>query len=42
VRLSWHTPVPFEDDLWNGFPRRPTHRVAKKALLLMMQSYRAQ
>jgi GDP-L-fucose synthase len=40
-----HTPVPFsEDDLWNGFPEETNapYGVAKKALLLMMQSYRAQ
>ena len=40
-----YTPVPFsEDDLWNGFPEETNapYGVAKKALLLMMQSYRAQ
>jgi GDP-L-fucose synthase len=40
-----HTPVPFaEADLWNGFPEETNapYGVAKKALLLMMQSYREQ
>jgi GDP-L-fucose synthase len=39
------TPVPFrEEDLWSGYPE-PTNApygVAKKALLVMLQSYRAQ
>lgn len=40
-----HTPVPFrEDDLWNGFPEETNapYGIAKKALLTMLQSYRAQ
>jgi len=39
------TPVPFrEDELWNGFPEETNapYGVAKKALLVMLQSYRAQ
>lgn len=39
------TPVPFkEDDLWNGFPEETNapYGVAKKALLVMLQSYRRQ
>lgn len=38
-------PVPFhEDDLWNGYPEETNapYGVAKKALLVMCQSYRAQ
>ncbi len=38
-------PVPFrEDDLWNGYPEETNapYGVAKKALLVMAQSYRAQ
>jgi GDP-L-fucose synthase len=37
------TPVPFrEDDLWNGYPEETNapYGVAKKALLVQMQSYR--
>lgn len=40
-----HTPVPFrEDDLWNGFPEETNapYGVAKKSLLVMLESYRAQ
>ena len=40
-----HTPVPFrEDDLWNGYPEETNapYGVAKKALLVMAQSYRAE
>jgi len=40
-----HTPVPFrEDDLWNGYPEETNapYGVAKKALLVMAQAYRAQ
>lgn len=40
-----HTPVPFrEDELWNGYPEETNapYGVAKKALLVMAQSYRAQ
>ncbi len=40
-----HTPVPFrEDDLWNGYPEETNapYGVAKKALLVMCQSYRQQ
>ncbi len=40
-----HTPVPFsEDELWNGYPEETNapYGVAKKALLVMLQSYRAQ
>lgn len=39
------TPVPFrEDELWNGYPEETNapYGVAKKALLVMLQSYRAQ
>jgi len=39
------TPVPFkEDDLWNGYPEvtNAPYGVAKKALLVMCQSYRQQ
>ncbi|MCA8911755.1 MAG: NAD-dependent epimerase/dehydratase family protein, partial [Planctomycetes bacterium] len=39
------TPVPFrEDELWNGFPEETNapYGVAKKALLVMLQAYRAQ
>lgn len=39
------TPVPFkEDDLWSGFPEETNapYGVAKKALLVMLQAYRAQ
>lgn len=39
------TPVPFrEADLWNGFPEETNapYGVAKKALLVMLQAYRAQ
>ncbi|HPM24579.1 MAG TPA: NAD-dependent epimerase/dehydratase family protein, partial [Phycisphaerae bacterium] len=38
------TPVPFrEDDLWNGYPEETNapYGIAKKALLVMCQSYRA-
>ncbi len=38
-------PVPFrEDDLWNGYPEETNapYGIAKKALLVMAQSYRAQ
>lgn len=38
-------PIPFrEDDLWNGYPEETNapYGVAKKALLVMCQSYRAQ
>ena len=40
-----HTPVPFrEDALWDGYPEETNapYGVAKKALLVMLQSYRAQ
>ncbi len=40
-----HTPVPFrEEDLWNGYPEETNapYGVAKKALMVMLQSYRAQ
>jgi GDP-L-fucose synthase len=40
-----HTPVPFrEDELWNGYPEETNapYGVAKKALLVMAQAYRAQ
>ena len=40
-----HTPVPFsEDDLWNGFPEETNapYGIAKKMLLVMLQSYRQQ
>jgi GDP-L-fucose synthase len=39
------TPVPFrEEDLWNGYPEETNapYGVAKKALLVQLQSYRAQ
>ena len=39
------TPVPFkEEDLWNGYPEETNapYGVAKKALLVMLQSYRMQ
>ncbi|UFP95967.1 GDP-L-fucose synthase family protein [Gloeobacter morelensis] len=39
------TPVPFrEDDLWNGYPEETNapYGVAKKALLVQLQAYRAQ
>ncbi len=39
------TPVPFrEDDLWNGYPEETNapYGIAKKALLVMLQSYRQQ
>jgi GDP-L-fucose synthase len=39
------TPVPFkEEDLWNGYPEETNapYGIAKKALLVMCQSYRAQ
>lgn len=39
------TPVPFsEDNLWNGYPEETNapYGVAKKALLVMLQSYRQQ
>jgi len=39
------TPVPFrEDDLWNGYPEETNapYGIAKKALLVMAQSYRAE
>ncbi|MEI8195395.1 MAG: GDP-L-fucose synthase [Phycisphaerae bacterium] len=39
------TPVPFkEDDLWNGYPEETNapYGIAKKALLVMAQAYRAQ
>lgn len=40
-----YTPVPFkEEDLWNGYPEETNapYGVAKKALLVMLESYRAQ
>ena len=40
-----HTPVPFtESELWNGYPEETNapYGVAKKALLVMLQGYRAQ
>jgi GDP-L-fucose synthase len=40
-----HTPVPFsEDALWDGYPEETNapYGVAKKALLVMLQSYREQ
>lgn len=40
-----HTPVPFyEDELWNGYPEETNapYGIAKKALLVMCQAYRAQ
>ncbi|MCK5113205.1 MAG: GDP-L-fucose synthase [Phycisphaerae bacterium] len=39
------TPVPFkEDDLWNGYPEETNapYGIAKKALLVMLQAYRAE
>ena len=39
------TPVPFrEEDLWNGYPEETNapYGIAKKALLVMLQSYRRQ
>ncbi len=39
------TPVPFKEaDLWNGFPEETNapYGIAKKALLVMLQAYRAQ
>lgn len=40
-----HTPVPFvEEDLWNGYPEETNapYGLAKKALLVQLQSYRQQ
>ncbi len=40
-----HTPVPFrEEDLWNGYPEETNapYGIAKKALLVQLQSYREQ
>ena len=40
-----HTPVPFrETDLWNGYPEETNapYGIAKKALLVQLQAYRAQ
>lgn len=40
-----HTPVPFrEEDLWNGYPEETNapYGVAKKALAVMLEAYRAQ
>ncbi|MHC5020779.1 MAG: GDP-L-fucose synthase family protein, partial [Planctomycetota bacterium] len=40
-----HTPIPFkEDDLWNGYPEATNapYGIAKKALLVQLQSYRQQ
>ncbi len=40
-----HTPVPFQEaDLWNGYPEETNapYGIAKKALLVMLESYRAQ
>ena len=40
-----HTPIPFrEDDLWAGYPEETNapYGVAKKALLVQVQAYRAQ
>jgi GDP-L-fucose synthase len=40
-----HTPVPFrEADLWNGYPEETNapYGIAKKALLVQLQAYRAQ
>lgn len=40
-----HTPVPFhEEDLWNGYPEETNapYGIAKKALLVQLQSYRQQ
>ncbi len=39
------TPIPFkEDDLWNGYPEETNapYGIAKKALLVMLQAYRAE
>lgn len=39
------TPVPFkEDDIWNGYPEETNapYGIAKKAMLVMLQGYRAQ
>jgi len=40
-----HTPIPFkEENLWNGYPEETNapYGVAKKSLLVMLESYRAQ
>ncbi|MCB9667004.1 MAG: GDP-L-fucose synthase [Myxococcales bacterium] len=40
-----HTPVPFrEEDLWNGYPEETNapYGIAKKALMVMAEAYRAQ
>lgn len=40
-----YTPVPFrEDELWNGYPEETNapYGIAKKALLVMLQAYRAE
>ncbi len=40
-----HTPVPFrEEELWNGYPEETNapYGIAKKALLVQLQAYRAQ
>ncbi len=40
-----HTPIPFrEEDLWNGYPEETNapYGIAKKALLVQSQAYRAQ
>lgn len=40
-----HTPIPFKEaDLWNGYPEETNapYGVAKKALLVMLEAYRAQ
>ncbi|MBI4973190.1 GDP-L-fucose synthase [Candidatus Roizmanbacteria bacterium] len=40
-----YTPIPFrEEDLWNGYPEETNapYGIAKKALLVMIQSYRTQ
>lgn len=40
-----HTPVPFrEEDLWNGYPEETNapYGLAKKALLVQLQAYRAE
>ncbi len=40
-----HTPVPFKEEaLWDGYPEETNapYGIAKKALLVMLQSYRAQ
>lgn len=40
-----HTPVPFrEEDLWKGYPEETNapYGIAKKALLVMLEAYRAQ